>query len=816
MEAKLYAASDIRGYRVNLRWSRVRDEGRPGLRLLRSECAYPAHENDSVRVFDLDDLLEDTTQPNSRFERTAFTTFSGLLRGQYTAYYGTGAVGTPPIRVRIQIFDAAGTNILMNDVSRVDEVAAPAPPWGEVRTLSIFHTPGGGAEILAGQLRIQRDHADGITPHALMWTPAGGAATTIDFDQSTTQMIEATYQSSLTALIADITMSTVTLHYEEHLNPDTGEWLRHFTVADSGLQQETNYYYRLFLRDLNGVWSNLPEWRASVMATGDYGLHDMLYQKLPEVHRYYDEPKPEEKGTGQLRRFMSLFGDAFDQIRSLAEGLRGRHNTLTVREEALPRLARGIGWELDQTLDVQAQRNDIAFAPAVFGSVGSIPNIRALVNRATGWDCEIKEFVHNVFLTNAPEQTSLWEIWTSHREANGTWSSPQTVTQTEGFDGHPVSIVSGGQTWLFWHSDRDGRREIWMDQIGMGAPRRASVGAPDDSPDADYLEEQPAAIVDGAAVVLFWHSNRDGYWNIWSRRYTAGVAGAAEKLTDNRANDLYPTAVVRGADIWLFWQSNRRGINEIWSRVFSAGTWGIPRRITQSQFPDGTPCAVVDPATNDIWLFWVRDSGDHSTIYSSRFDGAAWTAETEVTTAPQQRDESPSAVFWDGLLWLFWHSNRSGAWRIWSQDLNSAVWSTPEAVTPVGTDDKEPGAVVVPSGDPAGELRIYWRSQRRGNLHKSRTVDFNDPAMVDAIRTRAVADRSHYSYDIRTENIDWYARDAVGLILLPDTNDGALISRRAFRARTFVENFRPLPTRLVWLMKLPGSDVIDVIEGMDS
>ena len=52
----------------------------------------------------------------------------------------------------------------------------------------------------------------------------------------------------------------------------------------------------------------------------------------------------------------------------------------------------------DLTQPEPLQRNDIFFAPEIFASVGTIPTLRALVNRMSGWPCQVKEFVDNVFL----------------------------------------------------------------------------------------------------------------------------------------------------------------------------------------------------------------------------------------------------------------------------------------------------------------------------------------------------------------------------------------------------------------------------------
>ena len=67
-------------------------------------------------------------------------------------------------------------------------------------------------------------------------------------------------------------------------------------------------------------------------------------------------------------------------------------------------------------------------------------------------------------------------------------------------------------------------------------------------------------------------------------------------------------------------------------------------------------------------------------------------------------------------------------------------------------------------------------------------------------------DRAHYSYDTGQSNDAWYARGAVGLYLTPDTVDRALIEGQVERVKSFVDPFRPLPVRYVWLPEVMLSE----------
>ncbi len=844
MLADFHATSDLHGERINLNWLWVDPGGRPAWHLVRRRLAYPQEVNDGVLVLALDELFRTPNAPWMVIEQTLYLVHNQGseedLRQAEAIFFFVDAADSQPRRAVIHLYDIASGEIqttTINAVTRVRRTEAATAPWAAVTTLEIFAAPGGGAETLAGELVILTGHADGVTSDRVDWTPAGEAMLSAEFDQvdarlmtagdvvGTTTAVRATFQTvrtgeqlrvvALPALyqaaieaeqVANPTRSLIAqISLNETFDMNSGDWNRYVSVVDGALAPETDYYYALFVPVAGepGTYRTQLEWRAFAVATGHYGLSEQLYRLLPALHQQYDEPAPDQQGEGQLRRYVEIFGVALDQIRSTAETLRDRHDVERARVDLLPHLSRWIGWEPDQTLDAYSQRQDIRFAPEIYSTTGTGPNLCALVNRVTGWECRIKEFVHNVFLTNAPEGIRLWEIWTLRHDGTQ-WLDLASVTRTDGFDGRPAVVVDGdGTSWLFWHADRSGRRELWLQRLGGGAtPQRASAGAPDDAPELDYVDESPAAVLVDDQVWLFWSSNRDGNWEIYTRAYEGFPGEAAFRLTEHAADDRSPAAV-RGTNgaVWLFWQSNRRGPTDIWARANRDGEWSLPTRVTSAGTRHETPSVTVDGAGR-LWLFWSEDLGDRRNLFVQVRDSSAWSpgealgadwSPPRQITDGQYRDEAPSALFFNGLIWLFWHSNRNGQWQILSMTHDGTAWSEPSPVVAEITANKEPAAFV----DGGGVLRLFWRSQRRGRSYHSRTVDTSDQEMLDQLQT--FEDRSHYTYDAAFGNDDWYARGAVGLYLTPGAEEEAEIAAQIDRVSNFVESFRPVPVRFVWI-----------------
>ncbi len=184
----------------------------------------------------------------------------------------------------------------------------------------------------------------------------------------------------------------------------TVEYLDYGTLPQ-GLTPGVPLYYELTIAgspDVN---------RAAVSPTEVYGLGKKLYELLPGIHRAHDtvlapqDPSTQHlieglQRTGQLRRFLDLFGVALDSMRSTAEGLRNLRDVDNSDYRYLPLMAQWIGWNLSYSASIPAQRHEVKYAPALYRIAGTIPGCQIWVYRLTGWQPRLKEFARNVFLTN--------------------------------------------------------------------------------------------------------------------------------------------------------------------------------------------------------------------------------------------------------------------------------------------------------------------------------------------------------------------------------------------------------------------------------
>jgi phage tail-like protein len=137
-----------------------------------------------------------------------------------------------------------------------------------------------------------------------------------------------------------------------------------------------------------------------------------MYGSIPSVYRTPDVvtgqpltgtdfiPEAAVRTSGQLARFVDLFGLAFDNLAGLAAGVADLHNIDEVDYRILPLLAQWVGWDLSFDRPIPIQRHEIKYAAPLYRITGTVPGCMLWVQRLTGWTAQIKEFGRNVFITN--------------------------------------------------------------------------------------------------------------------------------------------------------------------------------------------------------------------------------------------------------------------------------------------------------------------------------------------------------------------------------------------------------------------------------
>ena len=224
------------------------------------------------------------------------------------------------------------------------------------------------------------------------------------------------------------------------------------SVSDTGAQPLTSWYYTVFASDGALFYADVNS-QAVGYSTANYGLADRLYRMLPGVHQRNDSALNSNdlanlasiaptaaaaysalpaslRTLGQLQRFFRATFSSMDLMRSFAEGLRDIHDVELARPQFLSGLGQMVGWDLDRTLPVFAQRSEIRSAPGLYRTVGTIPNIRSLVTRYTGWYTQVAEFESQILRSNTPAALNIFAMV----EGAGGWNGFDGAARALGFD----------------------------------------------------------------------------------------------------------------------------------------------------------------------------------------------------------------------------------------------------------------------------------------------------------------------------------------------------------------------------------------------
>lgn len=214
-----------------------------------------------------------------------------------------------------------------------------------------------------------------------------------DLESRTVQQLEEEMVETASYFIGNVLVKRV-YHY---FTLDSGNFIRTvITIFDRGLEEEEVYYYSLFLKQ-NGIYKTSGILQTTAFSTAIYNYSAQLYDHLPGIYKKYDR-------DGILKRFLEIFGHQFDLMQSFTRVLKDLYDIDKCPSDFLPLLSHHIGWELDYSRNVPTQRNTLKGAVQIQKKTGTIKAIEAYVRTMTSCKCKVREFVHNIFRSNAPEE----------------------------------------------------------------------------------------------------------------------------------------------------------------------------------------------------------------------------------------------------------------------------------------------------------------------------------------------------------------------------------------------------------------------------
>jgi phage tail-like protein len=420
------------------------------------------------------------------------------------------------------------------------------------------------------------------------------------------------------------------------------------TLSDRGVRPLTTYYYTVFTVDAGAppTFRADDASRASAFATMDFGLPERLYRMLPAVHQREDRPlsgtevaalppaaaaalaalPPRFRDRGQLFRFLHVAAPPLDLLRSFAEALPQLHDPSVVRSDYLTPLGRWLDWDLDRTLPVFAQRNEVSFAPFLYRTVGTIPGLRIMVNRYTGWYAQVAELAQSIARSNLPPQRNVFAVV----EEAGTWQGTDDAATLLGFGAGNREAAGASGIPAVLTGTAPGPFAL---RPGM----RLTVTADDRIPTtvvfqpADFLDLAAATTAEVAAVLgrtlseVTATARPDGRLVLGSN--TAGPDSAvrvepssASLVTLEGAPDgrlcLFGSG---GGRLRLFYETAQpelAGAGAVRTKTYRSGSWGESMAVPTGPAPAGGPAGVELP-DGRLFVAWI--DSPHTSVARLRF-----------------------------------------------------------------------------------------------------------------------------------------------------------------------------------------------------
>jgi len=201
----------------------------------------------------------------------------------------------------------------------------------------------------------------------------------------------------------------------------------------------------------------------------------------------------------------------------------------------------------------------------------------------------------------------------------------------------------------------------------------------------------------GTHLVVVWHSDVSGNWDIWYTVYDGVKWGPPSQLTTNPNLDTWPyVALLSNNRILVMWGSNRTGGRwEIWYKVYSNGVWSMDKQLTTytadhdyapafTPLPDGTigiiwSSSIIGSNTTNIYFAKLSLASDSTLSFTG--------PPVRLTNAPLNKwfiarsltltSSGKLYAFWDDLSNYNFNTHWGGVTKMYynvSSD-NGGTWS---------------------------------------------------------------------------------------------------------------------------------------------
>jgi len=306
---------------------------------------------------------------------------------------------------------------------------------------------------------------------------------------------------------------------------------------------------------------------------------------------------------------------------------------------------------------------------------------------------------------------------------NAQWQADQRLTNNGGnsltsYNTWCIAASPGGIVQIVWYDDRDGNWEIYTKRsTDNGATWGADARLTNDA----SRSEEPSIATSGSVVLVAWQDNRDGNTEIYLKRSTdSGLTwGSDVRLTNAADSSLGPTLSISGTAAYLVWEDLRDGNREIYfKRSTDAGvTWGADARLSNNPSSSSWPVVAVSSGAVHVAWWDTRDGGIYKVYYRRSTDGGVtWGTETRLSNTANY-SAFPTIAASGNVVHVAWEEYEGSYNTFYKRSTdNGATWGADTRLSTGGAYDWYPSLAV--SGS---MVHVVWMNYQVGLLYKQST-----------------------------------------------------------------------------------------------
>ena len=345
-------------------------------------------------------------------------------------------------------------------------------------------------------------------------------------------------------------------------------------------------------------------------------------------------------------------------------------------------------------------------------TVPSIPSFTTQPTDVTVTEGQNAQFT--VVVSGVPTPALQWQLST---DSGGAWNNINGATGTT-LDLAGVALANNGRQFRAVATNGSGGIDSNAALLTV-LPRTWGTAGLLETDSSDAYGPKIAIDANGNALAV-WLQDGDttpaGYrYDVWARRYSAGVWGTATLIETNNAgsvsDDLQLAYDADGNAIAVWSQSSASAVN-IWSNRYTAGVgWGTATLVGLDSAVDFTPQIAID-ASGNVLVVWIHTDTTYH-IWANRYTaGTGWGTAAAIETNTADGADAPQIVIdANGNATAVWAQSSVG--NIWANRYTAGTgWGT-AALIETGTGSAYGPRIAIDAG---GNVLAVW-AQTNGTVY---------------------------------------------------------------------------------------------------